>query len=137
MANNLQESTESVNAACNAIVDLADTGYVRIYDGSQPANANTAVSTQTLLAELRFGATAFGAASAGTATANAITADSSANATGTASWFRVLKSDGTSVLWDGTVGLDSGTFDLELNTVSIVSGATVTITAMTFTHPSA
>ena len=136
MANNLQESTESVNAACNAIVDLADTGYIRIYDGSQPANANTAVSTQTLLAELRFGATAFGAASGGTATANAITADSSANATGTASWFRVLKSDGTSVLWDGTVGA-GGTYDLVLNTTSIVSGATVSITSMTFTHPAA
>lgn len=137
MANNLQESTEAVNAACNAIVDLADTGYIRIYDGSQPANANTALSGQTLLAELRFGATAFGAASAGVATANAITSDASANATGTASWFRVLKSDGTSVLWDGTVGLDSGTFDLELNTVSIVAGATVAISAMTFTHPAA
>ena len=135
MANNLQESTESVNAACNAIVDLADTGYIRIYDGTQPADANTAVSTQTLLAELRFGATAFGAASGGTATANAITSDSSANATGTAAWFRVLKSDGTSVLWDGSAGTSG--CDLNLNTTAIVSGATVAISSMTFTHPAA
>lgn len=135
MALNLQESTESVNAACNAIVDLADTGYIRIYDGTQPADANTAVSTQTLLAELRFGATAFGAASGGTATANAITSDSSANATGTAAWFRVLKSDGTSVLWDGSAGTSG--CDLNLNTTAIVSGATVAISSMTFTHPAA
>ena len=62
------------------------------------------MSTQNILAELRFGATAFGASLAGVATANAITADSSANATGTATWFRVFKSDGTTALWDGSVG---------------------------------
>lgn len=133
MASNLQVSTTGQNAEVDAIVALANTGYIRIYDGSQPANANTAVSTQTLLAELRFGSTAFGAAASGTATANAITSDSSANATGTASWFRVLKSDGTTVLWDGSAG--TATADLILNTTSIVSGATVAITAMTYTHP--
>ena len=133
MASNLQESTTTQNAMVDALTALANSGYLRIYDGSQPANANTAVSTQTLLAELRFGATAFGASSSGTATANAITADSSANATGTAAWFRVLESDGTTVLWDGSVGTSGA--DLNLNTTSIVSGATVSITSMTFTHP--
>lgn len=133
MASNLQESTTTQNAMVDALTALAATGYIRIYDGSQPANANTAVSTQTLLAELRFGATAFGAASSGTATANAITSDTSANNTGTASWFRVLKSDGTTVLWDGSVSTSGA--DLNLNTVSIVSGATVAISSMTFTHP--
>jgi hypothetical protein len=136
MASNLQLSTASQNAEVNALVALANTGYIRIYDGVQPANANTAVSTQVLLAELRFGATAFGASSSGTATANAITDDSSANNTGTASWFRVLESNGTSVLWDGSVGA-GGTFDLVLNTVSIVAAATVSITSMTYTHPPA
>lgn len=132
MANNPKRSNAAASAAADAVVDLADNGYIRIYDGSQPANANTAVSGQTLLAELRFGATAFGAASNGVATANAITSDSSANATGTASWFRVLKSDGSSVLWDGSVGTSSA--DLVLNTVSIVIGGVVSITAMTYTE---
>lgn len=133
MASNLQESTTTQNAMVDALTALANSGYIRIYDGSQPANANTAVSTQTLLAELRFGATAFGSSTSGTATANAITADSSANNTGTAAWFRVLKSDGTTVLWDGSAGTSG--CDLNLNTTSIVSGATVSITSMTFTHP--
>jgi hypothetical protein len=126
-------STVARNAACDAVVDLLDTGYIRIYDGSQPANPQAAISGPNLLAELRFGATAFGAASAGVATANAITGDASANATGTATWARILQSDGSTVSHDATVGT-SGT-DIVLNGTSIVSGGTVDITAMTFTIP--
>lgn len=125
-------SDTAANAACDAVVDLLDNGYFRIYDGSQPATADTAVSTQTLLAELRFNATAFGAAAAGVATANAFTQDTSANATGTASWFRALKSDGTTVLFDGSVG--TGTHNLVITTTSIVSGGTVSVTAFTYTQ---
>lgn len=126
-------SNTSRSAACDAVVDLADNGYVRIYDGTQATDPNTAVGAQVLLAELRFNATAFGAAVNGVATANAFTGDASANATGTATWFRALRSDGTTVLWDGTVGAGSG--DLNLNSVSIVLGGTVDITAMTYTQP--
>jgi hypothetical protein len=111
---------------------LANNGYLRIYDGTQPTTADTALGAQVLLAELRFSATAFGNAVAGVATANSITADSAANATGTASWFRVLGSDGTSVVYDGSVGTSSA--DLVLNTVSIVINASVSVTALTLTE---
>lgn len=121
------------SAMCDTLVDLLDTGYLRIYDGTIPTNADTAIGAQNLLAELRFGATAFGAASNGVATANAITADSSANNTGTASWFRALKSDGTTVVLDGTVGTSGE--DLNLNTTSIVTAANVSVTSMTVTMP--
>lgn len=121
------------SAMCNALVDLLDNGYLRIYDGTIPTNADTAIGAQVLLAELRFNATAFGAASNGVATANAFTADSSANATGTASWFRALQSDGSTVIMDGTVGTSGD--DLNLNTVSIVTGAAVSISSMTVTMP--
>jgi hypothetical protein len=135
VANNLKIANATASAACNGVVDLLDNGYLRIYDGTQPANANTAVSTQTLLAELRYNATAFGAASNGVATANAFTADSSANATGTASWFRALASDGSTVVLDGSVGTSSA--DLVLSTTSIVSGSEVEVTSQTVTMPTA
>lgn len=131
MANNFKRSNESVSAEADAVCALCNNGYIRIYDGSQPANANTAVSSQTLLAELRFGATAFAAASDGVAQANAITKDGAANATGTAAWFRALKSDGTSPVWDGSVGTTG--CDLNLATVSIVQNAEVSITSMSYT----
>jgi hypothetical protein len=84
-----------------------------------------------LLAELTFGNPAFGAASAGVATANAITQDSSANASGTCTWFRVVKSDTTTVLFDGSVGTSGA--NLNLNSVAISSGAAVQVTSLTFT----
>lgn len=132
MALNPKRTTAVVNSLVDTMAALCNTGYIRIYDGTQAATADTAVGAQVLLAELRFGATAFGAGAAGVATANAITADASANATGTATWFRVLKSDGTTVVWDGSVG--TATSDLILNTVAIVTGASVSITALTLTE---
>lgn len=132
MALNPQLANVAASAAADAVCALANTGYLRIYDGTQPANADTALGAQVLLAELRFGATAFGAAANGVATANAITADASANASGTASWFRVLKSDGTTALWDGSVG--TATANLILNSVAISSGAAVSVSAFTYTQ---
>lgn len=135
MANNPQITNAAASAAADAVVDKVDqgsgAGKLRIYDGTQAATADTAVGAQTLLAELSFGDPAFGAASNGVATANAITADSSANATGTASWFRVVDSDGTAI-FDGTVGTSGA--DLNLNTTSIVSGAEVSVTSLTYTQ---
>lgn len=132
MALNPKRSNSAVSAAADAVCALCDNGYLRIYDGTQPATANTAVSTQTLLAELRFNATAFGAASNGVATANSLTADTSANASGTAAWFRALESDGSTVVFDGSVGTSSA--DLVLNSVAISSGAQVDVTAFTYTE---
>jgi hypothetical protein len=131
MALNPTLSNVAANAEVDAACALANTGWLRIYDGTQPANADTAVSTQNILAELRFSATAFGASVAGVATANAITADSSANTTGTATWFRVFKSDGTTALWDGSVGTAAA--NLVLDNVSIVIGGVISVTAFTFT----
>ncbi len=131
MANNLKISSTAVNAQADALSDLLDNGYLRIYDGTQPANANTAITTQVLLAELRFNATAAPAASSGVLTMNSITQDSSANNTGTATWFRALKSDGSTVVFDGSVGTSG--CDLNLGSTSITSGASVAVTSMTFT----
>jgi hypothetical protein len=110
-----------------------NTGYIRIYSGTRPATPDTALSGNTLLAELRHNATAFAAPSNGVATANAITQDSSADATGTATFARFFKSDGTTVLMDVEVGTSGA--NLNLNTVSIVAGAAVQITSWTLTVP--
>ncbi len=131
MAANPKLSDTAANAEANAVAALCNTGYIKIYTTPQPANANTAVSSQTLLSTLRFGATAFGGAVAGVCTALAITQDSDAAVTGTAVWFRVFESDNATVVFDGSVGV--GTFDLNMATVSIVQHAIVTISSFTFT----
>lgn len=131
MASNLKLSNTAVNAEAEALSPLANNGYIRIYDGVQPATADTAVSGQTLLAELRFGATAFLTAVSGILTANAITADTSADNSGTASWYRALQSNGTTVLWDGSVGTADA--DMILNSAVIAAGANVSISSLVHT----
>lgn len=106
-----------------------NSGYLRIYDGTKPATGDTAIGAQTLLAELTFGNPAFGAPSGGTATANAITSDASANASGTATWFRAFKSDGTTAVFDGTAGATG--CDVNLATDVIGAGAIVAVTDLT------
>jgi hypothetical protein len=131
MANNLKMANAAVNGEADALAALANNGYLRIYDGTQAATADTAIGAQVLLAELRMNATAFGAAVAGVITAAAITPDSSANASGNASWFRLLKSDGTTPLWDGSAGTTSA--DLILNSIAISIGAQVSVTSLVHT----
>lgn len=133
MANNFKLSNSQRSALLDGARANYNSGYILIYTGTQPATPDTALSGQTLLAQLRFNATAWGVASNGVATANAITGDSSADNTGTATWFRMLQSDGTTVIADGEVGTSGA--DLNLNSVSIQAGATVNITSMTLTQP--
>lgn len=119
------------NAALDAIDDAvnagAGAGLLRIYDGTRPASGGAAT---TLLAELTFSDPAFGAASSGTLTASAITDDSSANATGTATWFRAVDSNANWVI-DGDVGTSGS--DLNLNSVSISIGQNVSVTSIVLT----
>jgi hypothetical protein len=84
-----------------------------------------------VLAELRFGATAFGAANNGVIAANAITADSDANATGTATWFRCLKSDGATPVMDGNV--DTAAANIVLNSTAIQIHAAVSVSSFVHT----
>lgn len=131
MADTTKISNAAANAEADAFSDLLDNGYLRIYSGSQPATADTAIGAQVLLAELRFNATASPAAVNGVITFNAITSDTSADATGTAAWFRALKSDGTSAVWDGSVSTSGAT--INLNSTAIQANAQVDVTALTFT----
>lgn len=121
----------------NAILDAITTfsgnsGKLRFYNGSQPATGGAAT---TLLAELTFNATFAPGASSGVLTLNAITADTSADNTGTATWFRALKSDGTTIVMDGTVSTSGA--DINVNTTSFVSGSNVSVTSWTITAPNA
>jgi hypothetical protein len=121
---------------CDALVDDIDaSGLLKIFAGAQPANPN-GTHSETVLAELAFSATAFGASSSGTATAAAITGDSSANATATATWFRIGDSTLTTTsagLMDGDVNTSGA--DINFNSVAFTSGSQVDVTSLTITVP--
>lgn len=102
---------------------------LQIYSGTRPTNADTAITTQTLLAELTLSDPSFGAASSGSMTANSI-ANNTAVANGTATWFRLVDSNDNAVT-DGNVGTSGS--DLNLGTTSITIGLTVSVSSMVLT----
>jgi hypothetical protein len=140
VANNVYLTQLRGAAMLDSLVDAIDVGgagSIKFYGTAQAATANTAIGAQTLLATLTFSATAFGAATTAdpsVATANAITSDSSADATATVVWARWASGTPTTVL-DCTAGISSGTFDIEFNTDAFVTGATISVTALTVTQP--
>lgn len=127
MALNARTRVASRNAALDTVFDVLNSGFLRIYDGTQPTNADTALGAQVLLAELGLNATAFAAASGGSKTANAIASDTSANASGTATWGSLVLSSGTTRVMDFEVGTSGA--NLNLNSVAISAGATVSVSS--------
>ena len=128
----IKQTTAVRNAQLDALNSQAGTSAkLRIYNGTRPANANTAITSQTMLVELTCNATAFAAAaSGGVLTANAIS-NGTAAATGTASWFRLWQSNGTTAIMDGDVSTAGA--DLNLNNTSIATGQTVSVSSFTVT----
>ena len=109
-----------------AAVDAALTaGRLRIYDGTKPVGGpDEAIVAQVLLAEVTLQDPAFPAAS--DANPGAITSanglpisDTSADASGTATWFRQVDGDGVAIL-DGTCGTTDA--DCILDDVNLVAG---------------
>ena len=128
--------TTTRNAMLDALIARVGTsGLLRIYNGTRPADPGTAITSQTMLVELTCNATAFApAASGGVLTANAIS-NGTAAATGTASWFRLFQSNGTTAIIDGDVGTSGS--DLNLNNTSIATSQTVSVTSFAITEGNA
>lgn len=115
----------------NSMLDLVNTaigvsGFLRFYDGAQPATADTALGAQVKLAELPLSVTAFAAAGTGSIVANTVTDDLIADATGTATWATFVTAAGVRIL-DVSVGTSGA--DINLNSVALQAGAKVSVTA--------
>lgn len=111
---------------------LGASPVIKIFNGTPPANADTALSGNTLLATLTGSATPLSGNSQvgqiSRATWAAITSAVAA-ATGTATCFRTYRSDGTTVVDQGNVDLSGA--DLNLSTTSLSAGSTVSCSGRT------
>lgn len=120
----------------NAMVDnfcaALNGGFLRIYAGSVPADEAASLAGATLLAELPLNATCAASASAGSAPFNAITSDANADATGTAAFFRLVASNGTTQVAQGTCGTSGA--NLNLSTLAIQANAIVSCSSFTITQ---
>jgi len=138
----LRLSDAAVTASVAAVTGLIDAGSaagsLRIYTGTQPAGPGT-TTAETLLAELDFNDPAFAAGSAGEQDMDASPSVTTTGlADGTAGWFRIVDSDaaaGAAGIIDGAVTATGGGGELELNTLSITTGVTITITAGNVAQP--
>lgn len=119
-----------------AIDRIGDSAVLKVYGGSVPANLSVAITSEPLLAETTLSSTSFNpitdADPGAQATAGPITMDSSGNATGTATFFRIEQSGGTEIL-QGTAG--EGAEELVFDNADIVVGNEVSVSTLTLTHP--
>jgi hypothetical protein len=126
-----QFSTATRNAALDQIETTISTSpTLEIRSGSVPANC-AAASTGTVLATITLPSDWLTAASGGSKTISGTWQDVSADATGTAGYFRI--SQGATCHIQGTVTATGGGGDMTLDSVSITAAQQVNITAFTIT----
>lgn len=126
-------STTVVNDIKTALDAGVGAATLKLYTGTMPATPETGISGQVLLGTCTL-SDPVGTESGGTLTLGTVTSDSSADATGTATWARFATSAGTAI-FDANVGtVGSGSF-IEMVTTSLAAGAPIAITAGTITLP--
>lgn len=128
----LQFSVLARNALLDSIETYGGTSAImRIYDlsGAAPGSCEAAISGGTL-ATITLPVDWMTAASGGSMVKTGTWSDTSADAAGTADFFRVFRYDGGTCFMQGSVG---GGLDMTLDNYVIAAGQTVTISTFTIT----
>lgn len=112
---------------------IADFVVDQLDEGTPPGTLVFQTSGDVEVATLPFSATAFGAAAGGTATAAAITSDTSATG-GTIAKARLKNAAGTDKIICSVTATGGGG-DIELSSVIISAGQTVSISSLTYSAP--
>lgn len=122
-------ATAARNAACDAIVDLLDGGT-----GDATGDIAFSTSAPATLCVCTLAATAFGAASSGVATAGTIasgTVSGSSNPSTVA--LALFRNKANAEIFRCAVGTSGS--DINLSSVSVNDGDTITVSSLTFTVP--
>ncbi|WAJ29339.1 hypothetical protein [Antarcticirhabdus aurantiaca] len=113
----IQLSTAVRNARLNAIeATVGPSGKVKILSGSMPANC-AASDTGTVLSTIDLPADWMQDAAGGAKTMSGTWKDNSADASGTASYYRVYAADGTTCHLQGSVTATGGGGDMTVDNV--------------------
>lgn len=122
----------------NAQLDAFETAIgasaiLKIKAGTVPTLITDSDAGNTALATLNLPSDWMASASSGSKSKSGTWEDTSADATGTATYFRLYASDGTTVHAQGTITVTGSGGDLTLDNTSIAAGQTVTVTSFTLT----
>ena len=113
------------------VTALGSGSKMRIYSGTRPATGGTET---TVLAEIALVTPTAGTVTSGVLTITQPLVDASANATGTASWARLMTSANAAVA-DMNVGTSGS--DINFDSVGFVAAGNVSITSLTITEGNA
>lgn len=117
------------DARANLTLSWLEGGALRVYSAPVPETPDTAIDTQTLLVEFPL-PDPFGTVEDGVLTAETI-APAMIAAEGTAAWARAVDAAGE-IVADFSVGLTDSGEAVEIDNLSLVSGAIVTVTSFVY-----
>lgn len=133
----IQFSTAVRNARLDAIeTTISTSAIMEIRTGSMPANA-AAARTGTVVATLSLPSDWLANASSGAKAKSGTWQDTSADAAGTAGYFTVYASDGTTVGIQGTVTATGGGGDMTVDNAVFAAAQAFTVTGFTITDGNA
>ncbi len=129
----LQYSVAVRNAQLDAVEStIGATAILKIYDLTAGAPADCAAAiTGTVLATITLPSDWMAAASSGSKAKSGTWQDTSADASGTADFWRLFANDGTTCGAQGTVTATGGGGDLTLDNTSIAAAQSVTVSTFT------
>lgn len=122
------------NAEADTWAALVDAGSIKFYDGTIPADPQTAITTQNLLCSVPYGSPAYPEAANG-ALILATSIFGVNVLTGTTTWARIFKADGTTVVIDATVGLVFSDADIEVVNVDLAIDEAIEVQTANYTRP--
>jgi len=125
-------STPAVDAESDAVTALLADGYMRLYSAPRPVTADDPPDDAQLIAEFRLGSPAFGPSAGGIAPALAV-ADVTTLTAGNVTWFRTLRSDGITAVFDGNAGTTDQ--NLVMSNTNLAMGALVSVVGFQYRSP--
>lgn len=126
-------SVDVHNIEAEAFMGLLDSGSCDLRTGTQPANT-TIAATGTLLVTIDIPATALKAAAALGKADLAVTTAVATTTAGTVGYARFFKTDGTTVVFDGSVTASGGGGDVIIDDVVLAVDDLVNIIDMSYTR---
>ena len=133
----IQFSIPVRNARLDAITTaIGASAKLVIYSGEQPSDCSQAASG-TVIATLELPSSWMLAAASGSKSKTGTWTDLSADATGTAGYFRIYDSLLTTCGIQGAITVTGGAGDMTLDNISIVEGQTITISSFVLTDGNA
>lgn len=133
----VQFSVAVRNARLDAVeTTIGTTPVLKIFEGSIPANC-AAADAGTVLASMTLPSDWLAAASSGAKALSGTWSDASANASGTAQYYRIYASDGTTCHEQGTITATGDGGDVTVASTTIVATQAITVTSKTQTDGNA